>query len=190
MSDGSDQDRDMDLAMWLLLGMNPNDIPKIDINQLILPALRRPAGGRIVITPDGRTLLDYEPNYPLGADEKKAREAVARLLLNDYMGDVGARVYHEVLCRVLAELFGSNGRGKKIVLEHRREGAPELTDRNEVIYAEVQSMSQTMSNNRAYEMVAKKRGLTAATVKRICLNWRRQNGCKNSQVSSPGAKTI
>jgi hypothetical protein len=145
---------DLSLAMWLLCGIRPSTAVQL---------------APVIVVPT------YQPDYPEGNDEKKAREAIVRLLKTDSAERV-------VLIDTLAALFDPETNHpfvtKKFVLAHRKEGAPAKARRNAAICMAIEGLHEFMglSYESAYERIADKHGLSIQTIKDIFLNWRKGGG--------------
>jgi hypothetical protein len=144
---------DLSLAMWLLCGIRP--------------------GTALQLAPLTVVPSDYKADYPAALDEKRAREAVVRVLQTD--SDERTAVL-----KALAALFSPVPTGhpfaeKIIELKYRSEGKPAKARRNQAICIAVEGLHEHagLSYNKAYARIAKAHHLTPQTIKDIYLEWRK-----------------
>jgi hypothetical protein len=166
---------DLRLAMWLLCGIRP-DIAKAAEAKLRKGAPDQAANELSDREPIAEGLMivgDYEPDYPQAADERKARQAVARVLKTDSPG-------RDLVIDALAALFDpgktTHPFAKKIIeLKHRGEGMPAKENRNDAICMAIEGLHQHagLSYEQAYKRIAKSYGRSVLTVKDMFLDWRK-----------------
>ena len=141
------------------------------------PCWRRP-GTAEQLTPRLMVVPSHTADYPRegSADEKRAREAIVRLLQTD-------SAERAVVIDVLAALINPKPGvhpfvDRKIVFAYRKEGSPAKTRRNAALCVLIEGLHEFvgLSYQKAYQRVADKHGLNAQTIKDLRRKWRKGGG--------------